>query len=87
MERNGDSRVVLITGGSSGIGKASAEVFLCNGFHVLINGRHKDSLQKTCEELSFSFTSRPSFMAGTIDFIQGDLSLVKDCEKIVTTVV
>ena len=53
----------------------------------MINGRHKDSLQKTCEELSSSFTSRPSFMAGTIDFIQGDLSLVKDCEKIVTTVV
>lgn len=44
-------KVVIITGGSSGIGKAMAEVFGKNGSKVLITGRNKTELDKTVNEL------------------------------------
>ena len=44
-------KVVIITGGSSGIGKALAEEFGRHGSKVLITGRNADELQKTVDEL------------------------------------
>ncbi len=44
-------KVVIITGGSSGIGKAMAEVFGKNGSKVLITGRNKADLDATVNEL------------------------------------
>ena len=44
-------KVVIITGGSSGIGKALAEVFGLNGSKILITGRNLEELNKTVEEL------------------------------------
>ncbi|MCA6410386.1 MAG: SDR family NAD(P)-dependent oxidoreductase, partial [Cytophagales bacterium] len=40
-------KVVVITGGSSGIGKALAEVFGRNGSRILITGRNNTELQNT----------------------------------------
>jgi len=45
-------KVVVITGGSSGIGKALAEQFGSKGSKVLITGRNKTELDKTVWELS-----------------------------------
>lgn len=45
-------KVVVITGGSSGIGKALAEVFGRNGSKILITGRNKTDLDQTVSELS-----------------------------------
>jgi short-subunit dehydrogenase len=42
-----EQRVVLITGGSSGIGKALVEQFLSLGAHVATCGRHLAKLQET----------------------------------------
>jgi len=45
-------KTVLITGGTSGIGKALAEVFAKNKFRVIITGRDENRLRVTYEELS-----------------------------------
>jgi dehydrogenase/reductase SDR family protein 7B len=44
-------KVVIITGGSSGIGKALAEKFGGEGSKILITGRNNDELQKVISEL------------------------------------
>jgi dehydrogenase/reductase SDR family member 7B len=45
------NKVVIITGGSSGIGKALAMVFGSHGFSVVITGRNQGELNKTVTEL------------------------------------
>lgn len=45
-------KVVIITGGSSGIGKALAAVFGARGSRILITGRNQQELDKTVDELS-----------------------------------
>src|SRR5258706_8010104 len=45
-------KIVVITGGSSGIGKALAEVFGKNGSKILITGRNKADLDRTVFELA-----------------------------------
>jgi 3-oxoacyl-[acyl-carrier protein] reductase len=49
MEINNSS--VLITGGSSGIGKATAKLFIAKGAKVVITGRDETKLQKTATEI------------------------------------
>jgi len=39
------NRIVLITGATSGIGKACAEKFAADGDHLIINGRRKERLE------------------------------------------
>ncbi len=46
-------KIVFITGASSGIGKACAEKFAANGYHIIITGRRKERLnilQKSIEK-------------------------------------
>jgi NAD(P)-dependent dehydrogenase (short-subunit alcohol dehydrogenase family) len=43
-------KVALITGAGSGIGKATALAFLREGYCVVLAGRRKDALEKTCAE-------------------------------------
>ncbi|UII34411.1 SDR family oxidoreductase [Fulvivirga ulvae] len=45
------NKVVIITGGSSGIGKALAEVFGKNGSKIMITGRKKEPLDQAVTEL------------------------------------
>lgn len=47
---NGDT-IVMVTGGSSGIGKAVAEQFALNGYKVIITGRRNERLQEIKTEL------------------------------------
>lgn len=44
-------KVVIITGGSSGIGKALAAEFGAHGSKILVTGRNQHGLDKTVEEL------------------------------------
>lgn len=45
--KNLNGKVVVITGGTSGIGKACAEVFGINGCKIIITGRNIDKLNET----------------------------------------
>ncbi len=45
------TRIVVVTGGSSGIGRAIAEAFVQNGSQVVIIGRREDALQATTQAL------------------------------------
>lgn len=52
---NNKERVVLVTGGNSGIGKAIAQ-FFCGQSKVVIVGRDEERLQSTAEELGNNVT-------------------------------
>jgi short-subunit dehydrogenase len=57
------NKVVIITGGSSGIGKAMAEKFGREGSKIMITGRNKEELAKATEELRQKGITIQSFQA------------------------
>jgi len=76
---NWNNKIIIITGGGSGIGKSAAAKFLKKGATVYINGRTEAKLKETCEDLEN--------LSEKIDFITGDVSKISDCEEIVNKVV
>lgn len=66
-------KVVVITGGSSGIGKALANEFGLKGAKILITGRNKEALEQAVEELKN--------MGVTIHGFQADASNEGDNKK------
>ncbi len=55
MNRMQKMNYILITGGTSGIGAATAEVFAKNGYNLLLTGRRADRLNKLSEALKASY--------------------------------
>lgn len=72
---------VLITGGTAGIGLATAAVFLREGYRVSIMGRSQQRGLEAVEELS------KKYGAENIHFVMGDVSKVADCQKAVAETV
>ena len=52
--KNLKDKVAVITGGNSGIGYATAKVFIENGAKVVITGRRKEAIEKAATELNVS---------------------------------
>ena len=67
-------KYILITGASSGIGKATANLFSELGANVIITGRNEEKLEETFKELNFS-TNHIKIIA--------DLTLATDIKKLV----
>lgn len=69
------NKVVLITGGTSGIGKALAFAFGHEGAKVAISGRNQQNLDQTSQELS----------AAGIDnlAVNADVSVEEQCQRMV----
>lgn len=50
-------KTILITGATSGIGEACANLFAENGYQLIITGRRKEKLEKLADTLSSQFNS------------------------------
>ena len=72
-------QVVLVSGGSRGIGRGLAEGFAARGARVIISGRDEATLQETAREISGS--SHP------VDFAVCDVSKPDDVPRLIENVV
>ncbi len=82
-----DNRCALITGGSSGIGYAIAELFLKNGASVIITGRNAEKLKQVKNVLS-SYAKEHQFVKfyeldiTDIDGLDNKFNMIlKDCDR------
>jgi NADP-dependent 3-hydroxy acid dehydrogenase YdfG len=51
------TKIVFITGATSGFGKACAEIFAAHGYDLILNGRRETRLEKIKEELEKRFNT------------------------------
>ncbi len=65
-------KVAVITGGGSGVGKATAAAYLAEGAKVVISGRDKAKLDAAAAELG-----------GDVLTIRCDVALAPDCESLI----
>lgn len=70
-------KVIIITGASSGIGKATAEVFAQNGAKIVLNARNENQLNEVTETIKKQFNN-PNIIA-----VAGDVSIEADCKKLI----
>ena len=64
-------KIALVTGGSSGIGLATAKRFVSEGAYVFITGRRNDELVAAVKEISKNVTG-----------VQGDVSKLADLDRL-----
>lgn len=69
-----DGKIALITGGTSGIGGASASLFAREGASVVILGRNAEQGMKKEKEIVMS--------GGKAEYIQCDVSIIDDITKL-----
>ena len=66
-----DGKIALITGGSSGIGLATAKRFVNEGAHVYITGRRENELAAAAKEIGKNVTG-----------VQGDVAKLADLDRL-----
>jgi NAD(P)-dependent dehydrogenase (short-subunit alcohol dehydrogenase family) len=71
MSNKLEGKIALVTGGTSGIGLATAKQFVQEGAYVFITGRRKDVLDNAVKEIG-----------GNVSGIQADASSLADLDKL-----
>ena len=69
-------KTAIITGGTSGIGLATAKIFLAHDFNCVLVGRSREHFDNVKSELG-----------GNVEFISADVRKVSDCDKIISRTV
>ena len=75
IQFNFSQQRVLVTGGTSGMGEATAKAFVSAGADVIISGRSQSKADAIIDSLKSE--------SGSIDFIGGDISHSTECDRIV----
>jgi NAD(P)-dependent dehydrogenase (short-subunit alcohol dehydrogenase family) len=70
-----EGKVAVITGGSSGIGLATAKRFVEEGAHVVITGRREKELKEAAASI-----------AGNVTTVVGDVSRLEDLDRLYAVV-
>jgi NAD(P)-dependent dehydrogenase (short-subunit alcohol dehydrogenase family) len=70
-----DGKVAVITGGTSGMALAGAQMFVDEGAHVFISGRRKDALDEAVKQIGHSVTG-----------VQADSADLDDLDRLFATV-
>ncbi|WP_260597418.1 SDR family oxidoreductase [Sphingomonas endolithica] len=65
------NKVVVVTGGSSGIGLAAAQAFAARGASVFITGRRQDALDAAVRQID-----------GRVTAVRGDMSALTDIDRL-----
>ena len=73
---NFDSKVALVTGGGTGIGRAITEGFVQHGAKVLIIGRREDPLREVSEDCPEQ-----------VSYLQADVTKAEERKKTIQTVI
>jgi len=68
-------KVVVITGGTEGIGLATAELFVKEGAYVFITGRRQQQLDEAVKAIG-----------GNVSGVQGDVAKLADLDRLYETV-
>ena len=66
-----EGKIALVTGGNSGIGRATAKQFVHEGAYVFITGRRKPELDTAVKEIG-----------GSVRGVQGDVSSLGDLDRL-----
>src|ERR1700761_341624 len=69
------NKIAVITGGSSGIGLATAKKFVEEGAYVFITGRRQSELDKAVAEIGKNVTA-----------VQGDIANLDDLDRLYATI-
>lgn len=70
-----EAKIVLVTGGTSGIGLATAKRFVTEGAYVFITGRRQAELDAAVKEVGENIRG-----------VQGDVSNLKDLDRLFATI-
>jgi NAD(P)-dependent dehydrogenase (short-subunit alcohol dehydrogenase family) len=71
MTNKFNNKVVVVTGGSSGIGLAAAKAFSAEGASVFITGRRQETLDAAVKQIG-----------GKVTAVQGDMSKLADIDRL-----
>ncbi|WP_439623404.1 SDR family NAD(P)-dependent oxidoreductase [Shinella sp.] len=71
MTNRFENKTVVVTGGTSGIGLATAKAFAAEGASVFITGRRREALDAAVKEIG-----------GRVTAVQGDMSKLADIDRL-----